>query len=441
MNTSLLIELKKEYNILLCHILTPLILEGLQHLYTEAKKNSDKTTVLKTFQKLLKVIPLWSPEIVSKELTRIQAKTSSYPWFFKLIQSVFKINMLIMNLDIPDTLKEDVNLGQFIHHIYIECAREFWMDPFLFYHDYSSLDQKKNYLEIIRKINLSIENSIRMLLPMGVILDKFLGEKAVNSKQLDITELYNIQLLLDISNEYIDVKSNKSLEQNNNIQVGGNIIENNDNNIMLMNGIPINVIPVNTNNVIPINANNIMPMNGIPMNANNIMPMNTNNVMNTNNAIPVNNNGQNVDNKIPEQSIDNNLNDTMDKNINQKILNILNKNNINTDSNDLNQHFTVNNNSINNNNTDRKSSSTLKRIIKESIKNTQHTTKTNSANSEIKNKVLKELDSDTLTYNPEKNAEDYQDIFSNSDVKNTINTLEKQEKKNREKFFNNYLNI
>ena len=33
-----MIELKKEYTAILTHILTPIILEGLQHLYNEAKK-------------------------------------------------------------------------------------------------------------------------------------------------------------------------------------------------------------------------------------------------------------------------------------------------------------------------------------------------------------------------------------------------------------------
>jgi hypothetical protein len=54
MNTSLLIELKTEYTTLLKHILSPVILEGLQHLYSESKKNSDRENALKTFQTLLK---------------------------------------------------------------------------------------------------------------------------------------------------------------------------------------------------------------------------------------------------------------------------------------------------------------------------------------------------------------------------------------------------
>ncbi len=50
MNTSLLIEQKTEYTILLKQILGPIILEGLQHLYSEAKKVRDKNNILKNFQ-------------------------------------------------------------------------------------------------------------------------------------------------------------------------------------------------------------------------------------------------------------------------------------------------------------------------------------------------------------------------------------------------------
>ena len=62
--------------------------------------------------------------------------------------------------------------------------------------------------------------------------------------------------------------------------------------------------------------------------------------------------------------------------------------------------------------------------------------------SKVKNHILKELDSESITYNAEVNIDNYQDVFSNSDIKkDTINTLEKNEKKNRQNFFNNYLNL
>jgi hypothetical protein len=58
----------------------------------------------------------------------------------------------------------------------------------------------------------------------------------------------------------------------------------------------------------------------------------------------------------------------------------------------------------------------------------------------MKTKILKELETETV-YKPEENVENYQDVFSNSEIKNTINTQDKVEKKTREKFFTNYLNI
>ncbi len=436
MNTVCMIELKKEYTILLCQVLTPVILEGLQHLYNESKNNSTKNNILKTFQLLLKSIPTWDPEIVRKEIERINFKTKEYPWIIKLIQSIFKLNILINGLEPSEAMKKDVDLSLFIHNIYIECARHFWMDPFLFYHEYSSLEQKKNYCEIMRIIGCCIENAIRRLLPLGAIFDKFLGEQIYNGKSIDLFELYNMPLILDIPIEPEP------------IQTGGA-------------DIPINEI-----------KQNLEQLPQIPQ----IIPLVDNNL------IPVNNNMM------------------VGGNINEQILNIINKNNVLTDSNDNYNNFTVNNHSaidnknimpnmmqqnmmqqnmmqqnmmqqnmmqqnmmqqnmmqqnMNRHHSDRKSSSTLKRIVHESIKQSHNTaTKTHSNaehnsdnnaemhnNSEIKNRILKDLDSDTVTYNPEQNAENYQDIFSNSDMKHTVNTNEKAEKKSREKFFNNYLNI
>ncbi len=441
MNTACMIELKKEYTILLCNVLTPIILEGLQHLYNESKKNSTKNNILKTFQLLLKSIPSWDSDIIRKEIERINFKTKEYPWIVSLIQSIFKLNILINGLEPSESMKKDIDMSLFIHSIYIECARQFWMDPFLFYHEYSSLEQKKNYCEIMRIIGCSIENAIRRLLPLSAIFDKFLGEKVFDGKSLDLFEAYNMPLLLDIPIEP-EPKPEPKQEPMKNIEQSMPVQEN-----IFGGGLLINP------NIIP----NINP---------NIIP---NNMM------------------IGGNNINLNHNETNENNINEKILNIINKNNVLTESNDYNNNFTVNNhsaiipnnmpnnmqnnmqnnipnnipnnmpnnmqnnmpnnmpNNMNRHHSDRKSSSTLKRIVHESIKQSHNTaTRTHSNasnNSDIKNRILKDLDSETITYNPEENAENYQDIFSNSDVKHTINTNEKAEKKSREKFFNNYLNI
>lgn len=391
MNTSLLIELKSDYTILLKQILSPIILEGLQSLYEESEKISDKNNILRNFQALLKKIISWDITTINTEISRIQMKTSQFPWLIQLVQATFKINMLIHDLQATEIQKREINYGTFIHQVYIECYRIFWKDPFLFYHEYSSLEKKKNNLLIVEYIEKAIDNAIRRLLPIGMILEKFLGNSTVNGKELELQDLYNIPMLLDVT-----------LEKNNIAQEVAKEV--------------VNLVKPNL-------QTSQLSQNGAGNNDN------SNNIV---------------------------LNDTLEKDVNNQILNIINKNKILSESHEDN-HFTVNNHTNHQALSDKRTSSTLKRIINESLRNSHNSQKngshrshnshhsqragSNSENSHIKNKILKELDSESITYNADEN-ENYQDIFSNSEkINNTINTNEKQEKKSREKFFNNYLNI
>ena len=90
-----------------------------------------------------------------------------------------------------------------------------------------------------------------------------------------------------------------------------------------------------------------------------------------------------------------------------------------------------------------KSSDTLKKIINKSFDNNDNSTSrntnnvTNNVDSSIKRQLIKDLDSDTMTYNPD---DKYQDIFSNSEMPNN-NKLNNSKKISSEKnkFFNEYL--
>ena len=461
-----MIELKKEYTILLCHVLSPIILEGLQSIYDRAKNGCHKNNVLKTFQLCLKAIPSWKdePNTIKNEVERILLKTKEQPWLINLIQTIFRLTILINKLEPNEILPKDLNMGHFIHCIYIECARQFWMDPFLFYHECSSLEQKKNYNEILKTICCCIENAIRRALPLSAIFEKLLGkDNIIDFTNLELSKMYDVNLILE-KTSMIGGGDKLNEEEKTNMLGGNNEDMKND----------FNIIP--TNQEMPNMQNNMQSM---PMMQNNMqgMPMMQNNMQ----GMPIMQNNMQGMPMMPMMPMmpTGGGND----NINDKILNIINKNNILSDSNeDNNNNFTVNNHSANNfanngpqmmqpmpqamqpiimmpqmmggnmmnnqmpqnkHHSDRKSSSTLKRIINESIKNSHHSaTKSNgSNNSELKNKILKDLDSETISYNPEDNAKNYQDIFSNSDVKHTVNTHDKVEKKSREKFFNNYLNI
>jgi hypothetical protein len=394
-NINLLIEVKKEYTELLINILTPVIYDGVKSIYNEAKINRDNTTVLKTFQILLKRIPKWNENIVNKEIERIMNTTKKYPWFVDLIKAVFKAYTLTLTMkNFNEELFKKINLYDFIHNIYIECARELWNNTFLFFDDCKivpHVEQQRNKLLTYNLINNSINNAIRKTLPMTLILNEYLDQPET-SKEMDfelklkLDEIINIPLLLDKNLEQIEIQQNVPLNQS----IAPSIVMNKD---------PINEIVFS------------QPQK-----------------------------------EINELVIDNN-------NLNKKILSIIENEDIKLTESNNNNIFTQEKEKDKNNN----SSSTLKKIVNESLNNKTQTAVTNKSltiNSNIKNNIQKDLaDSDTITYNPEKNNEKYQDVFSNSEIEKkhngiletkdneTIDTQLQKELQQKENFFNNYLNI
>jgi len=369
MNINLLIELKKEYTTHLLNILSPVIFSGLASIYCQAKKNVEHNTVLKTFQSCLKKIPNWDVTMIEKECKRIIEKTKT-TWLVDLTKAVIKANIVVLSVnDIPTNVYEELTFGKFIHNVYIECAREFWIDPYLFYHECSSMEIKRNNIIIIKTIRNCIENAIRKTLPMQIILKTYLGANEETDKEFDFdnmskAEMMNIPLLLQK-----DIKATEQKQYHTS---------------------HVKTESDNTNN-------KILQM-------------------------------------IERQDIK--LSESNDKTKNTPERSIQSGRSINSSSN-------------------KKSSSTLKRIINESVNKTHNnSTRSLSIDSKMKNKLTKNLaDSDTMTYHPEENVNNYQDIFSNSDIKpkstsdhstrnnETLDTQEKNDKKSRDKFFNNYLNI
>ena len=376
MNINHMIELKKELTIHLNNILTPIILEGLNEIYKVAKSTSQSNNILKTFQSLLKLIVKWSPETLLKEVNRIQSKTAtSAPYLVQLMQAIFRQNMIIFGIEPTAAMKQYTSFSIFIKYCYIECARECWMDPFLFYHDYSAIECKRNYLELIKLINRAIENAIRRLLPMNEILEKFLDVKGIDIMNIDSKDLYNIPLLLDIQ-PVIEKPVEKLVEK---------LVEK-----------------------------------------------------------PVEEPGK----IVVKESLEQNQQGGSD--INQRILDILNNNDIGlSESNKKNYAAAIGINTPDEHGklfiaakSSPKSSDILKKIIRESINANTGTNRVQLINSNIKKNVLKGLDSESIIYKHEENTANYQDVFSNSEVKrDTVFTADKQEKKSKDRFFNNYLNI
>lgn len=184
MNTNVLVEAKKEYTKHISNILTPVLYRGLRNVYNNVRNTCDRkndTNILKNFQIVLKQIPQWTDEILDKEYERIKNQPNC-DWLDDLIKAVF-----ISNVKILSSIRGPGNRGKFelnlpsskrfIHKCYIECAREFYQNPYLFSHKVSNeIDLHRNLHDIREIITRSIEEAIRKLLPVQHILRQYLGD-------------------------------------------------------------------------------------------------------------------------------------------------------------------------------------------------------------------------------------------------------------------------
>ena len=213
---NLLINSKKEYTNQLILYIKPRIYEGFKSIYDEAKahivKNKiDSKLVLKYFQLFIKEIPKWSNNIVNDEYKRIINK-SNCTWMDDLITAVFISYIKILTAS--DTNSDDISLKipkayNFIHKIYIDCAREFWKEPYLFYDDLSSVKTQRNVKECNNIIHRSIKETIQRLLPIDDILTKYVNNRRLDD--LDISDFIvtnTVKLDTDESFSNYSVKGN-----------------------------------------------------------------------------------------------------------------------------------------------------------------------------------------------------------------------------------------
>ena len=230
------VETKYEYTTQLVNVLTPLVYEGLTSIYTEALKVSNGAdNILKVFQSFLRRIPKWNPEMIKQESDRIMTNSKSFAWLSDLVKATLKANMIVLtynpNMKIQNKIDpkyyKEIKLEDFIHKVYIECARELWNNPYLMYHQYAPIELKRNQRDTIMLIKDAIKEAIRKLLPLKEILEIYLGDELEPSNMQDfdrnITEAdeRNIQKLInkDLKEEFNNGPSNKQFDLK---QQGGN---------------------------------------------------------------------------------------------------------------------------------------------------------------------------------------------------------------------------
>ena len=184
---NFLIETKQEYTIHLVNSIFSLVYDGLQNIYEEAKKNAKNNDELKIFQILLSGVPKWNPTIIDNEYQRIIRLNNLGRTIEDLLKAVIKSNIVVLtntNIDYNEQLLKELNIQDdfknFIHIVYIECARSFYNTPFLFSHRDSPIDIKRNQTEILKIIQECIKNAVRKMIPLQITIKTYLENN--NSK-------------------------------------------------------------------------------------------------------------------------------------------------------------------------------------------------------------------------------------------------------------------
>ena len=242
-----LVEIKNEYTLTLVNILTPLIYQGIESIYKDSEKLGNENEILKIFQGLLRRVPKWNQNIIDNETKRILSNSKCSDWLYDLIKAVIKSNIILLtyqpkkknnNLNIvKKEFYESISLSDFIHKVYIECAREIWNNPYLFSHDYNPIDIKRNQRDALFLIKEAIREAIRKMLPVRHILESYLGNNFLNDEDnfesSIVDQSQNIRSLLkeDLENNIIE---NKILNSKNN-SFNETMVNINDNNGLNLN--------------------------------------------------------------------------------------------------------------------------------------------------------------------------------------------------------------
>jgi hypothetical protein len=116
---------------------------------------------------------------------------------------------------------------EFIHNCYIESARIFYNNPYLFYHKQSIYDINRNQKDAKDNIKNAIIEAIRKMLPLKMIINEYLGNsfKDDSNVNIDVTlseaEKHNLNNMIKIdntkNNDFVKIaeefKQDKDLEK------------------------------------------------------------------------------------------------------------------------------------------------------------------------------------------------------------------------------------
>ena len=190
-------ESRNEWCTRLVSIMSPLVIEGFRSIFKEAWKmcveNDELNKYLMTYQELLVRIPKWNNDIVSQERKRI-IERSGCNYLEDLITCVHIIQLKVLTcIRVGNKQKQiDISipkLDDFIHKVYINCARKIYQNVYLFENNINSLQQQKNHRELEMMVQECIMIAIRESIPTESIIRAYMDEAVEQEDEVIIEDV------------------------------------------------------------------------------------------------------------------------------------------------------------------------------------------------------------------------------------------------------------
>lgn len=236
-NVTSLHESKNEWCSRLLIILTPHIIDGFRSVFDEAlgicKKNDEHNKYLMTFQNFISRIPKWNPTIVETEKERIIERSGCH-YLEDLITCVYVIQLKLLSAARAGNKQKKIDidipkLEDFIHKVYIQCARKIYANVYLFESmPNNPLLVQKNNRELELIIQDCILNTIREGVPIEAILNAYMDESIEEDVEENIKEeIIHEDVEVDGTNtEIISEESNVNKSNDGEINIGEDINSN-----------------------------------------------------------------------------------------------------------------------------------------------------------------------------------------------------------------------
>lgn len=188
-----IVDIKNEYTSHLIGILVPLLYEGIVMYYDKAEKyylklaqvnpNTKPTIIVKVFKELLRDAPNLNSTQVEKEVARIKEHGRCSEIFDNLVQAVIKSYIVLLTYNasgktcrlVIEKYHDRINVNDFIHKCYIECAHIFHNNPELITRSDDAKVLKTQHDLSYKYIKSAIIEAIHKVLPMRAILDEYLA--------------------------------------------------------------------------------------------------------------------------------------------------------------------------------------------------------------------------------------------------------------------------